>query len=225
MKKIFFEHLYIKISTNTLAKSVKIRLAKDGTVLLTLPKRTPQHIGLSFVRDNLEWIKKQQEKICVPKQFTDQMRLTVLGKPVTICHNPDAKSGVYLNQGVLSVSGERAHLHRRVRDFIKRTAYEYIQAKALKMAAELGEYPTKITLRDTSSRWGSCSSDKHLSFCWKLALAPDYVLDYIIAHEVSHLCEMNHSPSFWATVGRLNVRQADAQIWLRKNGAELQAWE
>ncbi|MGN1063532.1 MAG: M48 family metallopeptidase, partial [Alphaproteobacteria bacterium] len=113
----------------------------------------------------------------------------------------------------------------RVRDFIKRTAYEYIQAKALKMAAELGKCPTKITLRDTSSRWGSCSSDKHLSFCWKLALAPDYVLDYIIAHEVSHLCEMNHSPSFWATVGRLNVRQADAQIWLRKNGTELQAWE
>lgn len=225
MKNTLFENLNIKITKNARAKSMKIRLDKTGDVLLTLPKWTPKSTGLRFVKDNLEWIEEHRQKIGAPKHFADHMQITVLGVPYTIIHDPNAKAGVLKSNNTLIVSGQSDYLHRRVRDYIKKAAYEYIQKKALEMAAVLQKKPTKITLRDTSSRWGSCSSAGHLSFCWKLALAPDYVLDYIIAHEVSHLREMNHSSAFWATVGLLNVRQADAQIWLRKNGCDLQAWE
>ena len=91
------------------------------------------------------------------------------------------------------------------------------------MAKTLKTKPRKITLRNTSTRWGSCSSLKDLNFCWKLAFSPLFVIDYIVAHEVSHLIEMNHSQAFWTTVAKLNVQQAEAQIWLRKHGQELQS--
>ena len=180
---------------------------------------------LKFVQENLIWIKNQIDKIPTKKKFNHGETIEILGQPVIIIHNPNSKQGCHIHAEQLIVSGDKTHIHRRIRDFIKHIAYIHIQKKALDMAKRLGEKPTRITLKDTSSRWGSCSSTKHLSFCWKLALAPEFVLDYIIAHEVSHLKEMNHSNQFWETVGTLGVRRADAQIWLRKHGAELQAWE
>ena len=79
----------------------------------------------------------------------------------------------------------------------------------------------KVTLKDMTSRWGSCSSAGNLNFCFKLAFAPLFVVDYLIAHEVAHLKEMNHSNAFWETVALMNTEQAKAQSWLRKNGSDL----
>lgn len=225
MKNIFFENLNIKIIKNNRSKNMRLRLDKNGTVVLSMPKWTLQRTGLKFIQDNIEWIKTQQNKIISPKVFQNGMEITLIGTPLIITHSPATRTGCHIDTGKLIVSGDIHHLHRRVRDFIKQYAYAYIQQTALQMATVLNEKPTKITLRDTSSRWGSCSSSKHLSFCWKLALAPEFVLKYIIAHEVAHLKEMNHSHQFWATVALLNVQRADAEIWLRKNGSELQAWE
>ena len=91
-----------------------------------------------------------------------------------------------------------------------RGARSLSEARALHHAAQLGVKPSRITVRDTPSRWGSCSSARSLSFSWRLILAPDFVLDYVVAHEVAHLREMNHSPRFWAHVQKPGARHRNA---------------
>lgn len=224
MKNATVGDIPLKILVNAKSKSMKLRLSKDGEAVLVLPKWTPKFMGIAFAQKHLDWLKAQKEKIGLPRQFENGTRIELLGTAYTIEHNPRARGGVFIDNDKLVVTGDGAHLHRRVRDFVKKQAYAYIQEKAIRMAARLGEKPAKITLRDTSSRWGSCSSNKNLSFCWKLALAPTFVLDYIIAHEVAHLVQMNHSDAFWAVVAEIDDNRAAAGIWLRKNGAALQKW-
>lgn len=225
MKNLNLTDLDIKIVKSARSKSLRLKIDRDGNVILSMPKWVSKRIGLKFIQNNLEWIQNQQSKVIPLKQFKDNMTIEILGQSIIICHNAESKGATKIENGYLFVSGQEAHLHRRVRDFIKRLTLPYIQEKSIEMAKKLGEKPLHITLKDTSSRWGSCSSKKHLNFCWKLALSPKYVLDYIIAHEVSHLKEMNHGDKFWATVASLGVQRANAEIWLRKYGSELQAWE
>lgn len=224
MKNTAIGDIPLKIIVNARSKSIKLRMSKDGEAVLVLPKRTPKFMGIAFAQKNLDWLKAQKEKIGAPRQFENGTQIELLGTIYTIEHNPLARGGVFIDNDKLVVTGDSTHLHRRVRDFVKKQAYAYIQEKAIRMAARLGEKPAKITLRDTSGRWGSCSSNKNLSFCWKLALAPTFVLDYIIAHEVAHLVQMNHSDAFWAVVAQIDDNRAAASIWLRKNGTALQRW-
>jgi predicted metal-dependent hydrolase len=81
--------------------------------------------------------------------------------------------------------------------------------------------PKRIVLRDTASRWGSCSSTGRLNFSWRLILAPPFVLDYLAAHEVTHIVHMNHSPLFWKLTRRLFPETDRAEAWLKANGAGL----
>ena len=119
------------------------------------------------------------------------------------------------------VGGEKEFLHRRVCNFAKKELLKYIYEKSTSYAALIDKKINKITLKDVSSRWGSCSSKGNLNFCFKLAFAPIFVVDYLIAHEVAHLKEMNHSAAFWQTVALMETEQAKASNWLRKNGADL----
>ena len=225
MQSIKVGALEVLIEKNKRSRHLKLRFNKEGVPSVTIPWWVSYRVGAQFARENEEWILKNQKKYQAPKRFKDGEVITVLGKTLIIIHQPQARRGVWIEGENLFVSGPLEHLHRRVRDFIKQKAYAVIQEKSLILAAQIGKRPTRITLRDTSSRWGSCSMQGHLNFCWKLALAPDYVLEYIIAHEVAHLQEMNHSSAFWKIVTTLTMHQADAHIWLKKNGSSLQAWE
>ena len=97
-------------------------------------------------------------------------------------------------------------------------------ARVLDHAGHLNVKPSRITVRDTASRWGSCSSTRALSFSWRLILAPEFVLDYVVAHEVAHLREMNHGPRFWAHVKSIAPDLDAAQAWLKTNGRDLQRY-
>ena len=88
-------------------------------------------------------------------------------------------------------------------------------------ATALGVTPRAIRLKDTRSRWGSCAPDGTLAFSWRLVMAPDWVLDYVVAHEVAHLRELNHSARFWAHVDRLTPHRDAAVEWLRVEGPAL----
>ena len=216
MQSIKIGALEVLIEKNKRARHLKLRFNKEGVPLVTIPWWVSYRAGAQFAQENEEWILKNQAKHPMPKRFENGLTIAVLGKPLIITHQPQARRGVWIEGENLCVSGPVEYLHRRVRDFIKQKAYAVIQEKSLALAAQIGQRPTRITLRDTSSRWGSCSAQGHLSFCWKLALAPEYVLEYIIAHEVAHLKEMTTT---------LTPHQADAHIWLKKNGPSLQAWE
>jgi predicted metal-dependent hydrolase len=137
------------------------------------------------------------------------------------------RGGVWADDGgeapVLRVSGRSEHAPRRVEDFLKKQARVSVSRRVAQHAAALDVKVGRITIRDASSRWGSCSTSGAMSFSWRLILAPLFVLNYVAAHEVAHLREMNHSRRFWRLVDQLVGREEadEAQVWLRKNGAEL----
>jgi predicted metal-dependent hydrolase len=122
---------------------------------------------------------------------------------------------------VIRVSGRSEHVPRRLTDFLKRQAREALEERAFEYAARIGVKHSRITVRDTASRWGSCSSTRSLSFSWRLILAPPFVLDYVVAHEIAHLREMNHGRNFWKLVAQLIGDRAPAQKWLRDHGMAL----
>ncbi|MEL6288849.1 MAG: SprT family zinc-dependent metalloprotease [Pseudomonadota bacterium] len=124
----------------------------------------------------------------------------------------------------LHVSGAVDHAPRRLRDWLIAQARDDITNRVAIHAQRLGLQPRRITIRDQSSRWGSCSSTGALSFSWRLVLAPPTVLDYVAAHEVAHLREMNHSRRFWDLVRRTMPEMDGPKEWLRENGAQLHAY-
>ena len=124
----------------------------------------------------------------------------------------------------LRINGRPEHAIRRLTDWLKREARRKVEEAVSRHAEQLGVKPHSITMRDTSSRWGSCSNTRRLSFSWRLILAPPFVLDYVVAHEVSHLRELNHDVRFWRLVDTLVPYAKRAQIWLEENGAQLHAY-
>ncbi len=225
MKKIHIEEFEIIFLKRVNQKSIRLRINKQHQVILSAPFFCTQSKALSFAQENIDWLRKNYQKQKELQTFQANQKITLMGKEYIIIHTEKQKRGVYTEENYLYVSGELPFLHRRVRDYAKRQLLQYITKRATEMAAQINQKPAKITLRDTTSRWGSCSSNKNLSFCWKIVLAPTFVIDYLIAHEVSHLKEMNHGPEFWKTVALFNTKQADAQIWLRRHGQELQSWQ
>jgi predicted metal-dependent hydrolase len=108
-----------------------------------------------------------------------------------------------------------------VTDFLRHEARRELSARAGEKAQRIARRPGRISIRDTQSRWGSCSSDGDISFSWRLILAPEPVLDYVVAHEVSHLVHLDHGPRFWALVEKLAAEVAGPRRWLRRNGGAL----
>lgn len=206
-------------------RRISLRLNKNGDPVVTFPFFCPQSTALDFVRRHRTWISEHRREKTEKKTFADRLTFEMLGQSLLITHRPHEHGRTYVEGGRLIVSGDAAFVHRRVRDFIKRETALYIRQKADNYARQIGKRVGRVRLKDTVSRWGSCSGEGNLNFSWKLALAPTYVLDYIIAHEVAHLKHLNHSDAFWQTVAGFGTAQASAEIWLRKNGSSLQKWQ
>ncbi|MCF3639941.1 DUF45 domain-containing protein [Rhizobium sp. TRM95111] len=126
-------------------------------------------------------------------------------------------------EAVLRVSGMEDHLPRRIAEFLKKEARLDLERLVAVHAGRIGRKVKSLTFRDTRSRWGSCSADGALSFSWRIAMAPPHVIDYLAAHEVAHLAEMNHSPAFWALCAKLCPGTEEAKRWLKRNGSMLHA--
>ncbi len=124
---------------------------------------------------------------------------------------------------VLRVSGAQEHLSRRIADFLKKEARCDLEILVARHAASVRRKVKSLSLKDTRSRWGSCSFDGNLSFSWRIVMAPPSVIDYLAAHEVAHLREMNHGPDFWALCEELCPHMEEAKRWLKRNGTLLHA--
>ncbi|WP_136657929.1 M48 family metallopeptidase [Nitratireductor sp. XY-223] len=135
------------------------------------------------------------------------------------------ETGEMDGEPVLRVGGAPEHLGRRIVDFLKKQARADLETAVARHTAALGQSAAGISLKDTKSRWGSCSSRGNLSFSWRIVMAPDYVIDYLAAHEVAHLKEMNHGPRFWALCRQLCARTDEAKRWLKRHGSALHAIE
>jgi len=123
----------------------------------------------------------------------------------------------------LSAPGDPDTFQSRIIRYLRRAAVSDLGDAVDRHCARLGVDARRITVKDTRSRWGSCTADGRLSFSWRLILAPPDVLDYVAAHECAHLLEMNHSPAFWAHVARCRPDWKRQRGWLRANGRALHA--
>ena len=134
---------------------------------------------------------------------------------------PGAGRGVRVEAEALLIPGDPAQAGVRAGAFLKAMARDRLVAASDRHAAAIGRQVTRVTLRDTRSRWGSCAADGALMYSWRLVMAPPAVLDYVAAHEVAHLLEMNHSARFWAVVERLYPGWQAQRKWLHAEGQAL----
>ena len=224
---VYYEGRPVEVLVEKSTRARRIRLKVGCSTrqpVLVLPRFVSVKKGADFASRKADWIVRQLDALPEEKVFRDGMSLSFLGQECVIHHSPLAKRGVWFEQNVIWVSGQSEYLPRRVRDFIKKEFAAYALAKARETAERIGTRVAKVTVRDTSSRWGSCSKSGHLSFSWRLALAPLPVADYVIAHEAAHLKQMNHSPSFWKLVETLDPDYKKAESWLKKNAAYLHSF-
>jgi len=168
-----------------------------------------------------QWLIDTLEEMPEQKQIKPGVVIPILGRRVRIRHDATVRGAYMLDQDVLTVGGDREFFQRRVTEALKKIAAKEISRRAEMYAARLGKRINRISVRDTRSRWGSCSSTGNLSFSWRLVFAPREVMEYVVAHEVSHLRHMNHSVNFWMQVELMCPSYEAAKVWLRMHGKHL----
>ena len=209
----------LKVARHAQAKHISLRIdGAVGAVRMILPRRAALREGLEFAAQKTDWLLDQLDAMPARIPFLEGSVIPVMGQDHVISHDPAGRRGVWRAGGVIWVSGRVEHLPRRVADYLKGEARRELTARARRKAVQVKRTVRRVSVRETRTRWGSCSSDGNLSFCWRLILTPDHVLDYVVAHEVAHLVHMNHGPRFWALTGRLTPKAKDARGWLRQNG-------
>jgi hypothetical protein len=204
------------------ARRIILRLTAEGDgAVVTIPERASFEDGIALARNHAGWILGRLAAIPPRVPFVDGTVLPFLGRDHRLRHHARTFPAVRREGGEIIVAGRAEDLPRRVADWLRRQARIEIGARVEDKAATLGRAPGRITLRDTRSRWGSCSAAGNLSFSWRLVMAPADVLDYVVAHEVAHLAHRDHGPGFWRTVAALTGDVAAGRAWLRRHGRGL----
>jgi predicted metal-dependent hydrolase len=220
--------LPLRIVENDRATRLTLRIAAGGKGLrITVPPGISQREVDRFLERHTGWLEQRLSKLPDQPQVRPGIKVPVRGVPHLIIHEPGkrgmAEAARSEDGPVLIVHGDRRFLPRRVADFLKREARREIEDLVAKHTAAVGRRAKSVRFKDTTSRWGSCTSDGSLSFSWRIAMAPGTVIDYLVAHEVAHLIEMNHGPKFWKLCRELCPRTDEAKAWLKRNGSALQA--
>ncbi|PYD46687.1 M48 family metallopeptidase [Novacetimonas pomaceti] len=207
---------------STRARRISMRIdARSGHVVLTLPPRGRREDALALLRSHSSWVAANLARVPQAPRWRDGGHILLDGRPHAIRHCPQARRGVWIESDVVHVSGEAEFLVRRLTTFLREQARTRLGACLETLAREAGLRPARLTIRDTRSRWGSCTADGAIMLCWRLVMAPREVQHYVIAHELAHLRHMNHGPDFWMLVDRLTPHRRHAETWLRREGAVL----
>src|ERR1700756_2995211 len=198
----------------------------DREAILTMPPRGTIVEAREFAQIHGGWIAARLGRLPKAAPFQAGTVVPLRGVPHRIVHRAGERGTVWTEtrdsgDKILCVAGDVEFIDRRVHDFLKREARRDLQRSAEAYACALGVRVKRLSIRDQSSRWGSCTSAGSLSFSWRLILAPSFVLDYLAAHEVAHLVEMNHSPRFWRVVARICPSVERAKGGLANSGNDL----
>lgn len=220
--------LPLRVVENARAKRLTLRIDAGGQALrVTVPPGLRPSEVDRFLDRHRDWLELKLARLPDRPQVRAGVKIPLRGTPHLIVHRPGKRGTVAVacedGAPALHVHGEEAHLPRRLADFLKREARRDIEPLVAKHTARVGRRAKAIRFKDTSSRWGSCTADGALSFSWRIMMAPPTVIDYLVAHEVAHLREMNHGPKFWALCRELCPRTDEARAWLKRNGSALQA--
>jgi predicted metal-dependent hydrolase len=225
---VFDKAIYlIRLRRHRQARRYTLRIdAASREVVLTMPPRGSVKEAKEFAQKHGGWIAARLKRLPAATPFAHGTDVPLRGVAHRIVHRRGERGTVWTGTDengkvLLCVAGEAPHINRRIGDFLKRQAQHDLEAASRRYAQMLGVPIKRICVRDQSSRWGSCNSDGVLSFSWRLILAPPFVLDYLAAHEVAHLVEMNHSARFWRVVARICPEMDRAKAWLNAHGNDL----
>ena len=217
----------IRLRRHRRARRYTLRIhPTDREAILTMPPRGTIAEAREFAQLHGGWIAARLGRLPKAAPFQAGTVVPLRGVPHRIVHRSGERGTVWTEtresgDKILCVAGDVEFIDRRVHDFLKREARRDVQRSAQEYAETLNVRVKRISIRDQSSRWGSCTSAGSLSFSWRLILAPPFVLDYLAAHEVAHLVEMNHSPRFWKVVARICPSVERAKKWLDTYGNDL----
>ncbi len=215
----------VEVRNNTRSKRLTLRLAPDGRgAKLTTPPHVSEHQLTEFLDKNSNWIAVRLARMPEPRELKDGQFILYQGIDHKITHldrRGIVEAKLVAGEPTLLVPGEVAHMPRRIIDFLKRQARKKLDQAVVTHASALGVKPKSMRITDSKTRWGSCSATRTLSFSWRIIMAPPPVLNYLAAHEVAHLREMNHSAQFWNLVEEICPDMQEQKNWLRRNGSLL----
>lgn len=205
--------------------TIRVRNASRD-VVLTMPKRGSLADAHRFAQNHAAWIASKLAQLPDVVPFAPGEIIPFRGVPHRIEHRTSARGAAWIEQdesgnALLCVAGDAAHVSRRIGDFLKREAKKALTERSRSYAARIGVGIGRIGLRDSATRWGSCSESGSLSYSWRLILAPDFVLDYLAAHEIAHRIELNHSERFWRLLDSMTPDRRRAEAWLDAQGNTL----
>jgi len=209
----------VNLRKSTRARRLSLRISRlDGRVTLTLPRFTAEGEGIAFLKSKEAWLRAHLHDVAPPSLVEVGAELMVRAQmlPIVIGGSKRVEitsSEIRVPDASTAAPRIKAQLRHMARDALADASDRY--------AAKVGRDYARLTLRDTRSRWGSCSSNGTLMYSWRLIMAPPEVLDYVAAHEVAHLVEMNHSPAYWDVVAALYPDYQRQRQWLRDNGDQL----
>jgi len=215
------------------ARRLTLRVSRTRrTVIVTLPVQCDLDEAGSFITRNIDWVRARLDSLPDAVPFSDGVFIPLRGEAHRVAFTGPSPRAAASQRGPvervqtgsypeLRVGGHEEHAPRRLKDWLTKEAHRHIDQRVAFHAKRLGVNAKRIAVRDQTSRWGSCSTTGVLSFSWRLIMAPPEILDYVAAHEVAHLVEMNHGPRFWALVAKTMPKLDDAKRWLQIYGMDL----
>lgn len=216
------QEIPVVINTRRGLRNITLRpkFVPKPEIVISKPWLVSASGAIKFLESKQRWIENIFKQAPVKTTVKAGDVLEIFGRCIMLQHNPGARSDVFTDDGILVVGGGADMFERRVRDFVKAEFLK--EVKNIIKSAPCEFWPKKIAIRDTVSRWGSCSSSGTMSFSWRLAFAPADVMRYVVMHELAHVKHMDHSPEFWATVRELYGFGVErAKRWLAVNGGQL----
>ena len=218
------ESVPVIIETRRGARNVTLRpkLVPEFEIHISKPWTTSNAFVMKFLESKRKWIEKIFANAPRKEHIKSGDVIEFLGRTVQLIHNPQMRGNKYMDSDktTLCIGGTPDMFERRVRDCIRDEFLCAVKEIIRTTPREL--WPTRISLRDTTSRCGSCSSNGSMSLSWRLAFAPYDVMRYVVMHELAHRKHMDHSAAFWATVSQLYGFGVErAKRWLGQNGANL----
>ncbi|GAB5459386.1 MAG: SprT family zinc-dependent metalloprotease [Henriciella sp.] len=216
----------VRLEVNPKAKRLILRLdERAGEAVAVAPSKRKLSEAAAFASERVDWIEEHLQNLPDRLALVEGAVFDLRGAPCQISlEGPGRRARLEVGPPqVLHVPGDPETTPRRVERFLRATAKDDLSRAVELYCHQLGVAARKVTVKDTRSRWGSCTSDGRLAFSWRLIMAPPFVLEYVAAHECAHLLEMNHSPAFWAHVECCRPSWKRERQWLRQYGRDLQA--
>jgi|SRR6185369_2332260 len=202
--------------------SISVQIEHDGSIKVTAPPFIPEFVIKQFLNSKKDWIREKQLLMLSrnPKRADDEY--LYLGKLYKVETRLQQKNVVELENGKLYVaSSNEKYVKNYLTNWYKQQARKVILERVHRYAQALHLHYNSVSLMSATTRWGSCSSQKNLNFNWKLIMAPLPAIDYVVAHELAHLVELNHSRDFWETVRKMFPIYREYRTWFKRNGHTL----